>query len=121
MGIAAMMDLLLTEMTGKVLVAHHHHIESGFLQQVSHNLYGHALPMCVVDTLLLEKQRLQRLNRPIEPNQLRLFNLRDQYHLPRYHAHNALEDALATAELFLAQIKHPQQSGYPLKLKDISI
>ena len=29
-------------------------------------------------------------------------NLRPRYNLPQYKAHNALSDALATAELFLA-------------------
>ncbi len=118
-SIKAMMNLLLQHMAGQVVVAHHQQIEYLFIQQLSQQLYGHPLPMLMVDTLLLEQKRLQRLQRLIKPNQLRLFNLRDQYHLPRYHAHNALEDAIATAELLLAQIKHRQREGYQLKLKDI--
>ena len=109
----------MTQMTGKVLVAHHHKIEHDFLQQLSMQLYGHRLPLLMVDTLQLEAKRLQRSQQPIQANQLRLFNLRKQYNLPRYHAHNALEDALATAELLLAQISHRQLQGYQLKLKDI--
>ena len=38
----------------------------------------------------------------IAPGDLRLFNLRERYHLPNYKAHNALSDAISTAELFLA-------------------
>lgn len=118
--VKSMMEQLLEQLAGKALAVHYQKIEHDFLQQLSQQLYGHRLPLCVVDTLQIEQRHLQRLNRPIQPNQLRLFNLREQYNLPRYHAHNALEDALATAELLLAQIKHRQRQGYPLKLKDIS-
>ncbi|WP_223789049.1 exonuclease domain-containing protein [Marinicella meishanensis] len=118
--VQTMMEWLLTQMAGKALAVHYQKIEHDFLQQLSLQLYGHRLPLCVVDTLAIERRYLERQNQPIQPNQLRLFNLREQYHLPRYHAHNALEDALATAELLLAQIKHRQRQGYPLKLKDIS-
>ncbi|WP_293675636.1 hypothetical protein [Thiolapillus sp.] len=39
-----------------------------------------------------------------------------QYGLPRYQAHNALMDAIATAELFLAQLAHGNyQKPPPLK------
>ena len=119
MDIRSMMDLLLVHMAGKVVIAHHQQIEYQFIQHLSQKLYGHPLPMLMADTLQIEKHRLMRLNLPISVNQLRLFNLRVSYHLPRYHAHNALEDAVATAELFLAQISHRQANGYPLKLKNI--
>jgi len=33
-----------------------------------------------------------------------LFNLRRTYNMPAYKAHNALMDAIATAELFLAMV-----------------
>lgn len=118
-GIKAMMNLLLQRMAGKAVVAHYQSIEYNFIQQISHRLYGHALPMVMVDTLQIERRKLQRLFRPIAANQLRLFNLRNDYNLPRYHAHNAMEDAIATAELLLAQICHRQQHHKPTKLKDI--
>jgi DNA polymerase-3 subunit epsilon len=35
---------------------------------------------------------------------LRLLHARERYHLPAYENHNALVDALATAELLQAQI-----------------
>ncbi len=119
MAVEEMMNVLLQQMAGKVIIAHHQAIEYQFIQHLSHNLYGHHLPMRMADTLKIEQHRLQRLNLPISVNQLRLFNLRTSYHLPRYHAHNALEDAVATAELFLAQISHRQANGFPLKLKHI--
>lgn len=97
-------DDLLEKMAGRVLVAHHAAIEVGFLNAACRQLYGHPIPLRVIDTLLLEKKRLQRRHSALKPNQLRLFNIRKAYELPRYKAHNALEDAIATAELFLAMV-----------------
>lgn len=34
-----------------------------------------------------------------------------RYHLPPYHAHHALTDALATAELLQAQVAHRFEAG----------
>ena len=56
----------------------------------------------MIDTEVLARRRLQRRNQPYRPGELRLSGLRERYQLPRYRAHNALSDALATAELFLA-------------------
>lgn len=118
-SVQAMMDLLLEKIAGKAVVAHYQSIEYNFIQKLSMNLFQHHLPLQMVDTLLIEKRKTQRLMRPIAPNQLRLFNLRNDYNLPLYHAHNAMEDAIATAELLLAQISHRQLSSKQLKLKDI--
>ena len=40
------------------------------------------------------------------PQSIRLANSRLRYNLPTYPPHEALTDAIATAELFQAQIKH---------------
>lgn len=98
------LDNLLLMMAGKVLVAHHADIELGFLNAACRKYYGYDLPVRVVDTLQLEKKRLQRRHAGFKSNQLRLFNIRAAYGLPRYNAHNALEDAVATAELFLVML-----------------
>ena len=119
MSIRSAMDTIVEHLTGKVLLVHYQNIEYNFIQQLSMSLYGHKLPMLVVDTLLIEKSKLERANSIIKANQLRLSNLRTSYHLPRYHAHNAMEDAIATAELFLAQISHRQIQGLQLKLIDV--
>ena len=47
----------------------------------------------------------------IQPGNLRLFNLRPHFGLPQYKAHNALYDALATAELFLAMAAEMAPNG----------
>lgn len=118
-SVKQMMNLLLLHMAGKVMVAHYKNIEQNFIQSISESMFGHQLPLQLVDTLEIERKSLQKLHKPMIPKQLRLFNLREQYHLPRYNAHNAMEDAIATAELLLAQISHRQRQGYQLKLKDI--
>ena len=43
---------------------------------------------------------------------------RRRYQLPDYHGHNALWDALATAELLLAQLAH-RSRGSRLVLKEL--
>ena len=59
------------------------------------------LPFYVIDTMAIER-RLLRLD---ENPDLRLFAIRKRRALPDYEAHNALSDSLATAEVFLAQLK----------------
>lgn len=49
---------------------------------------------------------------------LNLEKCRHRYNLPDYSNHNALTDAMATAELFLAQINHIS-SGKPLAVKSL--
>jgi DNA polymerase-3 subunit epsilon len=47
---------------------------------------------------------------------LRLAECRSRYNLPAYPAHNALMDALAAAELLLAQLDH---KGKKVRLTDV--
>lgn len=96
--------LLLKKLSGKFLVAHYADIEVGFLQQIALSLYQTPLPLRVVDTLQLAYQKKYRQSVHIPANALNLFTLRESYQLPRYKAHNAMTDAVATAELLLAQI-----------------
>jgi DNA polymerase-3 subunit epsilon len=49
---------------------------------------------------------------------LNLEKCRHRYNLPDYSNHNALTDAMATAELLLAQINHIS-SGKPLAVKSL--
>ena len=110
---------LMERMSGKVLIAHFARIERSFLYAAMERVYGHKLPLQIVDTLALEKRRLERSQLPVRPNQLRLGNMRQQYNLPRYGAHNALQDAIATAELYLAELSHAPEQGRKLKLGDV--
>ena len=94
---------LLRLLTGKILLAHHAAIEIGFLRNACQGVFGSDLLVPVVDTLVLAQQQLNRRNAIVTRGALRLAALRAHYHLPRYTAHNALSDAIAAAELFLAQ------------------
>ena len=98
------LPLLLQQMAGRVILVHYGAIERNFLNAACRQIYGQQPPLLIADTLQIEKQRLQHSQSTSTVNQLRLFNLREQYGLPRYNAHSALEDAIATAELFLAQV-----------------
>lgn len=113
--LSEVMDELLQVLRGKVLLAHHAGVELGFLGAACRRLYGHELLVPVVDTLWLARRRMQRRNQAIGSGSLRLANLRAHYGLPRYRAHNALSDALGTAELFLAEAADSAGNG-PLKL-----
>ena len=117
--LSVMMEELLQRMQGRVLLVHYAAIERGFLNAACRKLYGLRLPLRIVDTLEIEKRRLLRREQGIAKGQLRLFNLRRHYNLPRYRAHNALEDALSTAELFLAQMSLRQSEKSDLLLRDI--
>lgn len=118
-SLSAMMEELLQRMQGRVLLVHYAAIERGFLNAACRKLYGVSLPVHIVDTLEIEKRRLLRREQGIAKGQLRLFNLRRHYNLPRYRAHNALEDAISTAELFLAQMSLRQSEKSNLLLRDI--
>lgn len=100
------MTELLDTLKGKVILAHHAAIERSFLQKHCMELWGFAPIFPMIDTLELARQWFDRRNMHFSPNELRLFNLRERYGLPRYPAHNALTDALSTAELFLAQLDY---------------
>lgn len=92
---------LLKQMSGKVLVAHFADIEVGFLRQVAKKCYATSLPIQVADTLQIAFQMKYQGAVHVPANALNLFNLREKYKLPRYKAHNAMQDAIATAELLL--------------------
>jgi len=103
MSLEQALEQLLQAMQGRILVAHHGALDIAFIQQAAKNLYGHRLPFDLIDTLLLEAKRLQRQGLHYDKQQLRLYACCARYHLPPLTAHNALSDALATAQLLLAQ------------------
>lgn len=92
---------LLQILAGRVMLVHFNKIEQGFLNAACQKYYGSPFVIPIIDTLVLAQRVLSHRNHGIEPNRLRLFNLRDDFKLPNYKAHNALLDALTTAELFL--------------------
>jgi DNA polymerase-3 subunit epsilon len=102
---------ILERLTGRILLAHHAWVEQSFLSAACERLYGAPLVMPTIDTQALAQRLMRNRNQFVRSTSLRLFNLRSYYGLPRYKAHNALSDALATAELFLALAEDIQPGG----------
>lgn len=109
---------LLTVLAGKVLIAHHARVETGFIGAACRRIYGVGLVVPVVDTQLLAQRWFERRHITYKGSDLRLHALGERYNLPRYTAHNAFYDALAAAELFLAQAAH-LGSGRSLPLRQL--
>jgi DNA polymerase-3 subunit epsilon len=63
----------------------------------------------------IELDRRKRREIPVQQGDLQLNRLRSDYNLPRYTAHDALIDAVATAELLLAIAARLDRNA-PLKL-----
>jgi DNA polymerase-3 subunit epsilon len=103
---AVAMEQLLAAATGRILVFHNARLDLAYLNRQAMEVW--AAPLCwpVIDTLRLEQQGLRGRDQPIRPADLQLATCRRRYGLPEYPAHNALWDALATAELLLAQVSH---------------
>ena len=91
---------------GKVLVFHNAVLDMAFLNKISRRYFQAPILMPVVDTLRQEEALLRRRDQTIKPGELRLQGCRDRYNLPHFHGHNALLDALATAELLIAMASH---------------
>ena len=111
-------DNLLKALTGKVMLVHFARIEKQFLAQACLKLYGIAPVFPIIDTLAIAKRQLDKRDVAYDPSELRLSNLRHKYLLPEHNAHNALSDAIATAELYMAQMSERNQNS-SLCLKDI--
>ncbi|WP_052462552.1 exonuclease domain-containing protein [Nigerium massiliense] len=98
-------EALLSALAGRVLIAHYADIEVGFLSRACEQLYGAPFVTPVIDTMRIMFTKLS-MGFDAEPprDALRLWNARARYHLPVYTAHEALTDAIAGAELYLAQV-----------------
>ncbi len=91
---------------GRLLVFHHAPLDLAYLNRASKRYFNAPLLLPYLDTLALELRRLQRREDQPRKGELTLAGCRHRYGLPDYPAHNALVDALATAELFLAIASH---------------
>ncbi|HCV01678.1 MAG TPA: 3'-5' exonuclease, partial [Pseudoalteromonas sp.] len=72
----------------------------------------------ILDTFVIEKKRLHQQGHEIGHDDLTLSECRKRYNLPHYSSHHALTDAMATAELFLAQC-HQISRGKALKVGEL--
>lgn len=100
----------------KVLVMHHSPLELGFLKAWWQQLKQPPLSVSWLDTLAIERTKSTRNDQPIQEGGFRLAPCRARYGLPDYQGHDALTDALATAELLLAQVAY---QGKGCRLHDL--
>lgn len=103
-GLADVLAELGAALQGRVLVAHHAPIEIGFLVGALCDGQADGAPLHVVDTMTLQRRLLVGRHGEPPPGALRLDAARRRFGLPRYAAHRAAADAIATAELLLAQV-----------------
>jgi DNA polymerase-3 subunit epsilon len=72
----------------------------------------------MIDTLMVAKRQLDKKDVAHDPSELRLSALRQKQGLPNHFAHNALNDAIATAELLMVQMSNMPNS-HQLRLQDL--
>lgn len=111
---------VLGALRGRVLLAHHAAVERDFLTAACERELGARPVFVTVDTLALARHLLER-DQGSEPAEgsLRLHSARSRHGLPRYHSHEALTDALACAELYLAQVTALGR-GHPVPLRRLT-
>ena len=119
--IAIVLDEVLAELTGRLVVVHYRNIERPFLDAAFMAAHGEHCLFPLIDTMALEarwerKGRLQGIKRffGIQPPSIRLADSRSRYGLPHYSSHHAKLDAMATAELFQAQVARHYSSDTPV-------
>ena len=114
-GLNEAVGMLTEDLKGKVLLAHFAPIETAFYAHACKKMWGTEPALQVVDTFALERRHMERMNTYPRGEDLRLSRVRSRYGLPHYRSHNALTDAIACAELYLAMAAHRP----PSVLKDM--
>lgn len=93
------------DFAGRRLLAHFVQMEIGFIGTLFQEVRGQKWKLTeadVVDTFVLERRHMERMGTYPRGEDLRLARVRERYNLPAYSNHNALSDAIACAELYLA-------------------
>lgn len=120
-ALADVLPEVIATLQGKQIVVHYRYMEREFFREAVADVYQQTWLFPVVDTLELESDKVrseQSILAKMLHKQLpsiRLPMVRERYHLPAYENHNALTDALATAEVFQAQIAHQQWGAMPIR------
>jgi len=107
------LDDILHCLKGRIPVVHYRTIERPFLNVAMNWRTGEGIEFPLLDTMAIEAHLhpdrqlsfWQKLRRQ-QPTSIRLADSRTRYGLPHYQPHNALVDALASAELLMAQVSH---------------
>lgn len=105
-GIESLLERLLPELAGRPIVAHAAAIERGFLASLLRRLGGVPMPNHFIDTMALERRLVEGAGGHVRElhGDLTLDGCRARYGLPDHQRHSAGADAVACAELLLAQM-----------------
>lgn len=95
-------DELLSLMRNKIVLCHAATIEKNFILHHYGLEADSSVPLVFLDTLKLERSLVSYSG---NVSDLSLSAIRKKRQLPSYVAHNALADSVATAELFLCQVR----------------
>ncbi|QZY28216.1 3'-5' exonuclease [Nocardioides coralli] len=106
-------------LAGRALLAHHAPFDQAFLDAGLRSVGMAPLRVPVVCTLDLQRRLLTRGGEELPRGALRLWRAREAHGMARAPAHDALGDALACAELYLAQLAELGSTGQPLLLRDV--
>jgi len=104
-------------LSGRVLLAHYAAFDLAFLDAAFGAVGEEPVRPPDVCTMDLQRRLLTRHGEPPH-DALRLWRARERHGLPHTRAHDALGDALACAELYLAQVAELGVGG-PLCLRDV--
>lgn len=120
-SIEAMLEQLLPDLTGRAIAAHAVSIERGFLTSLLRGLGGVPLPNPFIDTMALERRLLEDSGGSVREmhGDLTLEASRARRQLPDHQRHSAGADAVACAELLLAQIDQLGGAG-KVKLRNLT-
>ena len=116
----ALLEELLPALAGRAIVAHAAGIERGFLRALLRRHGGVPLPNPFIDTLALARTLLAGgdRGRPDAEGMFTLAAARARHGLPPHSQHSAAADAMACAELLLAQVE-AMGGGEKVRLRDL--
>ena len=116
------LEQLLDELAGKVVVVHYRRIERDFFDSNLRALINEGIIFPLIDTMQIEYDLQRKKTRGVinwlrrrKTQSIRLANSRFRYNLPTYSPHDALTDAIATAELLQAQIRYHYTPETPIE------
>ncbi len=100
---------------GAFLIGHHVLLDLGFVNRACQNYLNGIVKSSSLDTMRLAMAYKESLNGPHvdhreKPDAYRLSSLSEEFHLPRFGEHNAFQDAMQTAYLFIYLI-HKMRLG----------
>lgn len=102
--VAEVLAAVFSALVGRVLLAHYAALEVAFLRAAARQVWGVAPDILAADTMAVQAGLIAPgFDDEPRRDELRLWTARRHFGLPAARAHSAAGDAIACAELFLAQ------------------